>query len=414
MAKKAKGIRKRGTDSNGKTVWEVNVQYTDPDTGKMERVYKTVHGTQREAEKKRAELLGALEEGLAVRAADKTTFEEYAEDWLENRVVMGEIAASTAETYKTTLQSIYPHLGSMKLKAIKPTTIKKMYVDMKAKDGLSGATIHLRHSLLNMVMKSAVNDELLLRNPVDRVDAPRVEKSERGSLSQFDAHRLLMELEASERDVLSRPDGGAQDDFTRFNDASKLMAARLGLATGARRGEVLALTWADVDLENGLVDICKSMRPSGEVAAPKTESSVRIVSIDGRTVEALRRLKDWQRSQLARVCVPFSDAVPITCNLEGKRPSVSSFGRWWRKWADGHGFDGLLFHELRHTQATMLLGNGADLKTVQTRLGHSNVSVTLGIYAHSVRENDRKAADLMGQLLSTESQPAEVISFKTA
>ena len=88
--------------------------------------------------------------------------------------------------------------------------------------------------------------------------------------------------------------------------------------------------------------------------------------------------------------------------------AVRATRRPWRREstvtaAQEHGFEGLKFHELRHTQATQLLANGVDAKTVQTRLGHANASITLGWYAHAIPEKDHEAADLLGSILSGEN-----------
>ena len=79
---------------------------------------------------------------------------------------------------------------------------------------------------------------------------------------------------------------------------------------------------------------------------------------------------------------------------------IDTFDNWWRAWRKEHGFEGLKFHELRHTQATQLLANGVDVKTVQTRLGHASASITLGWYAHAIPEKGHEAADLLGAILS--------------
>ena len=87
------------------------------------------------------------------------------------------------------------------------------------------------------------------------------------------------------------------------------------------------------------------------------------------------------------------------------RRYVFTFDNRWRAWRKEHGFEGLKFHELRHTRATQLLANGVDVKTVQTRLGHTSASITLGWYAHAIPEKDHEAADLLGAILSgTKSQ----------
>ena len=90
-----------------------------------------------------------------------------------------------------------------------------------------------------------------------------------------------------------------------------------------------------------------------------------------------------------------------------------SFTRWWGVFRDGHGFPTLKFHELRHTQATQLLANGVDVKTVQARLGHANASVTLNWYAHAVPENDVEAAAVVGNLFAGQSaKKGETVSEK--
>ena len=79
---------------------------------------------------------------------------------------------------------------------------------------------------------------------------------------------------------------------------------------------------------------------------------------------------------------------------------VDNFEHWWAEWRKEHDFVGLKYHELRHTQATMLLSNGVDIKTVQTRLGHSNPTITLSWYAHAIPENDHDAAQMLGNILN--------------
>ena len=94
---------------------------------------------------------------------------------------------------------------------------------------------------------------------------------------------------------------------------------------------------------------------------------------------------------------------------------IAKFAAWWRKFRDGNGFEGLVLHELRHTQATLLLANGTDMKTVQVRMGHSSAAFTMDRYAHAVPEKDDQAADLMGGIMSGKvKQEARIIPLKTA
>ena len=94
--------------------------------------------------------------------------------------------------------------------------------------------------------------------------------------------------------------------------------------------------------------------------------------------------------------------------------NLSNFERWWRGFRKEAGFEGLRFHELRHTQATQLLANGVDLKTAQDRMGHANGAITLNWYAHAVPENDEKAAQLVGEIFKPTPNKARVVDLKTA
>ena len=89
----------------------------------------------------------------------------------------------------------------------------------------------------------------------------------------------------------------------------------------------------------------------------------------------------------------------VACTQTGTRLGHSSYNRWWNPFKREQGFDGLRSHELRHTQATLLLGNRVDVKTVQNRLGHSSASITLDWYGHAQPENDRAAANCLGAIL---------------
>lgn len=124
-------------------------------------------------------------------------------------------------------------------------------------------------------------------------------------------------------------------------------------------------------------------------------------------VQCLTRWKACPVEQLVKICISQTSDTPVCCSDTGGLSRIDYFEHWWSKWHTEHGFDGLKFHELRHTQATMLLGAGVDVKTVQTRLGHASRSITLGWYAHAMPENDMYAAQKLGALLAAPKRQAE-------
>lgn len=174
----------------------------------------------------------------------------------------------------------------------------------------------------------------------------------------------------------------------------------LTLPSGIRRGEVFAVTWENVDLDRRTIRVCQSITYQRKVKAPKTQAGIR----------ALAMWKARQATELARIGVKQTERTPVCCSDTGSWYRIDNFERWWGVWHKEHGFEGLKFHELRHTQATQLLANGVDVKTVQTRLGHANASITLGWYAHAIPEKDHEAADLLTSNAPTSENTAETPS----
>lgn len=164
-----------------------------------------------------------------------------------------------------------------------------------------------------------------------------------------------------------------------------------------RRGEVFAITWENIDLDRRTIRVCQSITYQRKVKTPKTQAGIRTLAM----------WKARQATELARIGVKQTERTPVCCSDAGGWYRIDNFERWWGVWRKEHGFEGLKFHELRHTQATQLLANGVDVKTVQTRLGHANASITLGWYAHAIPEKDHEAADLLGSLLTSNAPTSE-------
>lgn len=202
-------------------------------------------------------------------------------------------------------------------------------------------------------------------------------------------------------------EGLAPDQIGTFIEAAKgdrLYAMYLlAIDGGLRQGELLGLNWKDLDLERGTVRVNKALEEVGgelRIKPPKTKSSERTVKLSAATAEALRV---HRTAMLAEGhCTP---ETPVFCG--------SRRGQWLRK-SDvfRHSFSPTLtraglkfrFHDLRHASATLLLSEGVDVKTVQSRLGHSAAAITLDIYAHAIDRGQQVAADKMQALLTGKSR----------
>lgn len=121
-----------------------------------------------------------------------------------------------------------------------------------------------------------------------------------------------------------------------------------------------------------------------------------------------------QALELLKLGIKQNDSTPVCCSDKGGYMNLANFERWWRIFRNKYGFDDLKFHELRHTQATQLLANGYDVKTVQTRMGHASATLTLNQYAHAIPENDESAARFIGDLFTAKPVKGRLIELKTA
>lgn len=160
------------------------------------------------------------------------------------------------------------------------------------------------------------------------------------------------------------------------------------LATGCRINEALALSWSDIDLDNAIVHITKTLNYKQETNSPKSKTSLRDIDIDQATVSMLKQYRLRQTKEAWKIgkseSVVFSDFIheyPNNRTLQTrlrthfKRAKVTNIG----------------FHGFRHTHASLLLNSGIPYKELQHRLGHSTLSMTMDVYSHLSKENAKKA-----------------------
>lgn len=411
--------------SRGK--WRVQVDFgTDPVTGKRQRATRRVSGTKADARKVRDQLVREHEGGLRVDAG-KVTFGEFARQWADNRAAMGEIGERQVRNDDYMVRMLSEYIGGARLADVTPQAVEALYVRLKRDRGFGGTSMSNVHVALRHIMKTAVDRDVILRNPCDRVKAPRKDEPKRRSLTAEEGARLLAAIdaaEAAEEAALAERQQRQAERGNLFGRSSiqglgvmgDVMAARIGLATGMRMGEVLALTWDCVDFDGCRVEVVRTVTNRGEVKEPKTRAGRRAISIDGGTRAHLGHWKWLQALELRKIGIGQDGSTPVCSSRVGTMLDHGNFQRWWRSFREDAGFPGLKFHELRHTQATMLLANGVDVKTVQARMGHANASITLDWYAHATPENDERAARVIGGLFSEPAEPEQprVIAFKTA
>lgn len=397
----------------GKDHYEVRFDFS---TGnKRRQIKRRVRGPRSAAVRLRDELRRQRDGGLKIDGSN-TSLTEMIEEWMNSRKLVGKASERTIRSERNALRHVEKYIGNDPVCAIDAQMIERTYISIKEEIGLSGTTLRQIHYSLKSVFEKAIDYGCILRNPCDRVTAPSRSKSNRVALSVEETARLLrcvdeaevrayFDIEQKEIRQLLRGKDESRDFIRGIVVVSYILAVRIAIATGMRRGEVFALTWKAFDAQSNTVNVYQSLTDTGAIKDPKTEAGYRTINIDSGTARHLRTWKQFQEIMLSRFDVEQTGLTPICCSNVGGFVNLSNFEHWWKSFRAEIGFEDLRYHELRHTQATQLLANGMDLRTVKDRLGHASAAVTMG-YTHSIAENDVKAAELIGDLFS-QSQSAQ-------
>lgn len=362
---------------------------------------RTIHGNKAKARIEMERYRAELEDELN-NECSRLKIGAYAREFHDRRKTMANLSPLSLERDEIEITRIEEMFGDTPVQELDAATINKSYAKLR-KGGMSPSALHKLHQKLSQIMKQAVKEEIIPRNPCDLIDdVKRPKPKERRSLSQEQAVQLAHDLRASER-------------------TGRIVAVWMALATGMRRGEALGLVWNDVDLARKRVYVREQLDSKGVRRDPKSTKSKRNLAIDAGTVQFLTEWKIVQ-SDLFFAGGDVPGSVPVCTNETGGFISPAAFDKWRRAFFVEHGlgtfdkeevwydrkgvkryrcsgYHGFNLHELRHTQATLLIGQGADIKTIQNRLGHSSASLTMDIYAHAIEQNDRTAADAIGNML---------------
>ena len=353
----------------------------DAKTGK--RIIRNVLGkTQAEVKEK---LKAVLEEvkGIDVARSEDYTVATWLRTWYE-LYAKPNVRTATANRYELIIEHYtipIPRIGSVKLKKLTTRHLQKLYKELlesgrihigKNQDkGLSTTTVRSVHLMLHCALDRAVKERLIPRSPSDDCIVPKPRKLDMKILPPEHIHAYLEAARA--RGLLS--------------------IFYLELASGLRKGELVALRWDDVDIQNRTISVSKQYvrNPDGslELTRPKTENSVRLVSIPQTAVDLLIQEHNKHPDS------PYLFPSPIT----GEMYHPDSVVNLHKKLLKDAGLPHIRFHDLRHTFATTALQNGVDVKIVSSMLGHYDAGFTLRTYTHATRQKQDEAAATMGSFM---------------
>lgn len=377
---------------SGKWRGQLTVE-TDPLTGATKRI--GVSGeSQKEVIQKLTSLKMDLQKGSLIRPTD-ITVSEWMGIWL-TEYMKPHLRPTTWDSYETMIRChVVPHLGGMKLKDLRSQHLQRLYNRLlkEGRDdrqgGLSPKTVRYIHGIIRGAMSQAVKCGLIASNPTAAAVPPRKEKKE---IQPLTAEQVLRLLEAA-------------------NGDRYYAAFRLEFMTGLRLGELLALTWDDIDLAAHLIRVRRTLlrvRDHDQVdrktrlifQEPKTDKARRILPLSKELVSVLESHRAAQDQERLAFGPAYCDRRLVFCAPDGNPIDPRSFTRRWERLLQNAGLPHVRFHDARHTFATMLLEAGEDSKIVQELLGHSAISVTLDIYSHVGIGLKRSAVDRLSGFLS--------------
>jgi integrase len=317
--------------------------------------------TRTEAARLLTELMHDLRAGKPLDT-DTQTVAQFMAHWLENVARPALKATSYARYEGTVRKHIIPGLGRVRVSKLNPQHIVGFMGELQHK-GLRASTIHHIRMVLRSALQRAYEWGQIQRNPVDTVRAPRMAHSTVQPFTPEEAERLLA-----------------------FAQGHRLKALiTVAVTLGLRQGELLALKWADVDLDKSVLHVHATLACiNGRMAItePKTPASNRRLRLPPFLVTCLREHQDrqtWARKQAGPLWEEHGLVFPSTVGTPVAPPNLYHAFHHLLKSA---GLPRHRFHDLRHTAAALMIADNVPIKLVSEILGHSNISVTLQVYGH--------------------------------
>jgi integrase len=357
--------------------WAIILDQRDPRTGKRKRKWHSFKGNKRAAQSECSRLITEMGNGDYVEPS-KVTLAQFFERWLTH--IKPNVTPKTHERYSDLLnKNLAPLLGAKILSKLQPIDISEAYgkaIESGRRDGkggLSPRTVHHMHRVLYSALNQAERWKLINRNPaalLEKRDRPKINKK---PVTVIGAPATAAAIDAARERRLFIP---------------LILAALCGL----RRGEITALRWKSVDLDNGQLAVIASTEQTdkGEIREKEVKSGhARTVALASLAVEELRRWRLAQAEELLRLGVRADDEWHVVTQADGSplQPRslthvMSAFLKEWR----------ITLHGLRHTHASHMLASNVHPKIVQERLGHSSIAITLDIYSHLMPNMQEDAA----------------------
>lgn len=314
--------------------------------------------------------------------AEETTYtlSEFIKYWFDT-VAITYLKYETLTLYHNVNKNhISNEIGLIKINKITPMMLQDYFLKKQEHFNCNsnGGTVKVIKNILNNVFKLALKQNIIKINPMTQVEFKNKKETLKKELKVIPRNELIKIEEAIKG--------------TRY-----FIPYIIALHTGARRGEILGLTWEDIDFENNRMNINKALQYQKGVGlvlvGTKTKSSVRNFKMTSRLIQELKlHYLEFQATKDYYGNMYYQEQNFICCNQDGTPIHPTRFSTFFINLFKRLGYN-YSFHDLRHTHATMLHEAGVNLKVIQERLGHGDIKTTMNIYSHMTTTLEEDAID---------------------
>jgi integrase len=332
----------------------------------------TVYGkSQQEALEKLRRSQYDYQQGL-LATGPRQSLAQYLEHWLEE-VHKPAIKLTTYAKYRRVIDKhILPEIGHMQLRKLTPEHLERLYAK-KTREGLSASMVRHIHVILHEALEQATRKRYLAQNVSDLVgDLPRIRRREAKIITREQAKLLIAAAKGMQLEAI----------------------VILAITTGMRHGEIIGLSWHDINVEEHYLSVKRTVtRLSGvkdrfagrfEVTSPKTEGGQRTILLADIVMQALQEQRLRQQEARVKAGEKWQEHDLVFTNTHGGYLNPDALLAQFHQLLEKVGLPRMRLHDLRHSAATILLGKGTHPKLVQELLGHSSIDITMDIYSHVI------------------------------
>lgn len=372
---------KRYTKKDGSKAYMFNLYLgTDPVTGKQRRTTRRGFRTIAEAKTALSRLeLEVMENGLPTSKRKIMTFEEVYKMWFEQHKAT--VKESSAYIHNTIIKvQVLPYFGTLRVDKIDTAYCQKQVNRIfKTLKNYNSAINLIRRifdyaKVMKQIKTNPMNDVIIpkKRKTLDDTDKP---------VNFYTKEQLRTFLETLKEHA----------------PYQMYVAFRVMAFTGMRKGELAALKWSDVDFENGTISINKTVAFNNagkfHIQTPKTRKSIRTISIDDTTLNALKTWKNELRKELFKQGQNIDKGDGFIFHTQKGNFIIKYIDKFLPSFLKKYNLPPIKPHGFRHTHASLLFESGASIKEVQDRLGHENIKTTMDIYTHVTKSAREKTAE---------------------